>query len=561
MRYLRVDSCGKLPWKEEIVKRFIPFIGLSVALLVSVVGLAAPDLIIADISLSPNNPTVGQMVTITATVENIGSSNATDRFNVRFLMDGVQIDAPSVPFGINAGRSKEVSVTWPAEAGVHTITIDADQPLNRIRESNEGNNSHTLTFPVTIDADTSNLSNIKVAVARFEDRSGSGFVNVGEGVADELIERLVNSGVHVLERGELEAVMQERGLNPAITADLATAGQLLGADLLIVGSVTKVNVQQSALSLGFLSVSSASVNVAMSARLVNVYTSEIMSAFSSEGSAEGSTGFSVDIGKVLSLTQPVTVNVCTGGLRTDKSSYYIGETIHFGYKNSGGSGWYGVEIDSSGGTPLKWLDYRFINAGSCGEWLWDQRDTSGVQLGPGFYTAKLWDGTSYIATVGFQIRPGAGHLSPLMDEITVGTGQFDETIVGKATNGALDQLVSHLITGMDNAAPAVLASRSAAESMLPATRKREGQIAAILPDGRIAVNIGAGAGVHKGDFFQVLATANLVIDPATGEILAYDTLGIKGEIVVTEVHDRVCYAVRTTDFDPLIGDIVRPESK
>lgn len=543
------------------MKRSIPFVLVSCVLLASVLGMAAPDLIVADISLSPSNPTIGQMVTITATVENIGSSNSTERFNVRFLMDGFQIDAPSIPFGINAGRSKDVSVTWPAEAGSHTITVDADQPLDRVNESNETNNSQTLTFPVTINLETSSLSNIKVAVARFEDRSGSGFINVGDGVADELIERLVNSGVRVLERGELESVMQERGLNPAITSDLATAGQLLGADLLIVGSVTKVNVQQSALSLGFFSVSSASVNVAMSARLVNVYTSEIMGAFNSEGSAEGSTGFSVDIGKILSLTQPVTVNVCTGGLRTDKSSYYIGETAHFGYMNSGPSGWYGVEIDGSSGTPLKWLDYRFINTGSCGEWFWDQRDTSGVQLSPGFYTAKLWDGTSYVATAGFQIRPGAGQPFPLMDEITVGTGQFDETIVGKATNSALGQLVSSLVVGMDNAAAGVIASRGAAESMLPSTRKSEGQIAAILPDGRIAVNIGAGAGVHKGDFFQVLSTTNVVIDPATGDILAYDTLGIKGEIVVTEVHDRVCYAVRTADFDPQIGDIVRPESK
>jgi hypothetical protein len=78
-----------------------------------------------------------------------------------------------------------------------------------------------------------------------------------------------------------------------------------------------------------------------------------------------------------------------------------------------------------------------------------------------------------------------------------------------------------------------------------------------LPDDRIAINIGAEEGIHKGDFFQVLSTANLVVDPSTGEILSYDQLGVKGEIVITEVRQKVSYGVRTSDFDLLIGDIVR----
>jgi len=148
-----------------------------------------------------------------------------------------------------------------------------------------------------------------------------------------------------------------------------------------------------------------------------------------------------------------------------------------------------------------------------------------------------------------------------MNEITVGSGQFDETIVGKATNNALDRLVSQLIAGMENAAPAVLAARgSSAARTSAAVAAHEGQVAAILSDGRIAVNIGADAGVHKGDFFQVLETVSLVVDPVTGEILSYDVIGVKGEIVITDVRDRVSYAVPTSVFEPLIGDIVRPES-
>ncbi len=542
------------------MKRSMLLVGLSVVLLVTVLGVAAPDLIVSNIQLSPENPVVGQMITISATIENIGTSDAQDRFSVRFLVDGIQADVPSIPFGIDAGRSKDVSIKWQAKPGMHTVTVEADQPFNKISESNEDNNSQTITFPVSIDQATSALADIKVAVARFDDRSGSALINVGQGIADELVGRLVRSGVHVLERSDLEAVMQERGLNPAIQSDLITAGQLLGADLLIVGSVTKANVQQSAVSLGFFSASSASVNIAMSARIVNVYTSEIVDAVSAEGSASGSTGFSINIGKILAGTQPAGANVCTGGLRSDKPYYYIGETAHFGYKNSGTAGWFGLEIDTIGGAFIKMLNSnQFINSGACGEWFWDQRGPGGVQLSPGMYIAKLWNGTSYIATVNFQIRPGTGPVTPL-SQITVGSGQFDETIVGKATNNALDQLVSQLINGMESAAPAVLASRPASGAKAPTVAPREGQVAAILSDGRIAINLGADAGVHKGDFFQVLDTANLVVDPVTGEILSYDVVGVKGEIVITDVRDRVSYAVRTSDFNPLIGDIARPES-
>lgn len=541
------------------MKRFVPLVSLLIVLFTAGFVLSKPDLVVTDISLQPEDPVAGEKVTITATVRNVGTSDAQGRFDVAFLVDGFQVDAPSIPFGLDVGRSKTVSVSWTTKLGTHTITVEADQPFDRIDESNETNNTLIATIAVPISpSSAARLADLKVAVARFEDRSGSGFKNVGEGVADELTERLVNtSGVRVLERGELEAVMREHSLNPARTQDLAAAGQILGADLLVVGSVTKVNVQQAAFSLGFFRISSATVEVAMSARLVNVYTSEIMQAVSVAGSEEGATGFSVDIGKIVSLSQPASASVCTGGLRTDKPYYYTGETVHIGYLNPGVPAWYGVEIYTGGGTFLKWLGWQFINTGGCGEWFWDQRDASNVQMSPGTYTAKLWDGISYIAVVNFQIKPGGGPVTPLIDEITVGSGQFDETIVGRATNNALNQLVARLIQGMEEVAPMVLATREALPLEAMAPIPGEGQIAAIFPDGRIAINIGASTGVRKGDFFQVLDTMNLVIDPATGEILAYDVLGVKGEIVIVEVRDRVSYGVKTTDFNPLVGDIVR----
>jgi hypothetical protein len=546
--------------KEERVKRLAVWASILIVFGASSIALATPDLVVTDLSLSPGRPQVGERVTITATVKNAGTSDADHSFTVLLSIDGEGIETASVPFGIDRGRSKIVTFDWSAEVGTHTLVVEADRPFDRIDESDEANNALMASLVVPIAMSSSHLADLKVAVARFEDRSGSGFINVGEGVADALVERLVNSGIRVLERSELEAVMQERGLNPALVGDLSAAGQVLGADLLIVGSVTDVSVQQATFSLGLFSISSASVDVSMLARLVNVYSSEVMKAVSVEGQEEGATGFSVDIGKIVALSQPAPVGVCGGGLATDKSSYYLSETVHVGYRHAGASDWYQVHMYTGSGTWLKSLNWQFLNAGDCGEWFWDQRDGFGLQMSPGTYTAKLYEfgSSSYVAAVGFQIGPGGGMIHPLFDEITVGSTQFDETIVGKATDTALNQLVTELIRGMEEVAPAVAEMRGEVSTGAHApTTPREGQVAAVLSDGRIAVTIGTSTGLSRGDFLEVLQTGNLVLDPNTGAVLAYDVLGIKGELVLVEVRDRVSYGVKTTEFDLLIGDIVR----
>ena len=89
------------------------------------------------------------------------------------------------------------------------------------------------------------------------------------------------------------------------------------------------------------------------------------------------------------------------------------------------------------------------------------------------------------------------------------------------------------------------------------TEHRDGQIAGILPDGRIAINIGASAGVAPGDRFEVIETENLIVDPETLSIISYDAVGVQGEILIVEVRDNVSYAVKIGEFTPAIGDVVR----
>jgi len=534
--------------------------GLLMLGFLGVIVSAQPDLVIADIATVPATPIAGEPTSILATIENVGSHGTGLPFYVTFEVDGREIDAVLVSRRLDAGEAATATTSWTAVAGPHTLRVLADDPFDRVSEIDERNNDTSKLIQVTLSSvATETLSPFKIAVARFDDTSGSSFVNVGEGVTDKLIERLVAAGVRVLERSELEAILQEHSLNPALSGDVALAGQMLGADLMIVGSVTDVDVQQVSFSIGFLSMNSAAVDVYLSARLVSVATSEIVSTFSAEGHDEGSTGFSIDIGQILGYLQSASPPACAPGFLTDEPSYGMGESVALSYQNPGASAWFGVEIYTTTGTFLKWLGWEFVDTGMCANWIWNQKNAADVQMSPGIYTAKLWDGASYIATVDLQILPGLGLIMPSVDEITVGTQQFSDTVVGAALDQALDHLTSTIIVEMEQAAPLLLAQQAALpeEPLTIGSEQPIGQVAAILPDGRLAINAGASDGVTRGDFFEVLETANVVVDPQTQEILAYDVLSVRGEAVITEIRDLVSYAVPTSEFTAQIGDIVR----
>lgn len=535
------------------------FISLILLLgLVSIGASALPDLVVSEMGIEPSHPQAGQSVFIEVTISNHGYSTVENPFLVRFFVDGREIVVQSIRGSLRPGDSKRVSVEWLAVAGPHALSVEVDPPIGRIEESDESNNTEIRILNVSLSAEAeAAIGSLKVVVAPFEDLTGSGFLHVGEGVADKLIERLVGTGVRVLERSELEAIMQERALNPSLTTDVAMAGQMLGADVLVAGSVTELEVRDSTFQLGFLSVSGAEVDVRLSARLVNVYTSEIMNIVSSEGHGEGTTGFSINLTGFLSLLQTGSPDICGGGLQTARSWYNVGESIPIGYRNLGVPDWVSIEITTGIGSFVKWLGWQYSGTDDCDIWYWNQLDVAGFQISPGIYSAKLWNGTAYLAEVSFQVRPGISLSIPPLTKITVGTAQFEETVVGTAVNLAVDDLAAGLLGALGDVSP-VLSERRAslqfAESMAPV---KEGQIAAILPDGRIAISIGASSGVTHGDFFEVLDVVNVIVDPQSLEILDYDIRGVRGEIVITEVRDRVSFGVLTSNFEPIIGDIVR----
>ena len=533
---------------------------IAIALLLCLTSVAAsalPDLVVADIHIEPSHLQIGDSVFIEVTVANTGADDVASPFFVHFFMDGREIAIQSIVGGISAGESKRVAIEWRALAGLHTLSVAVDPPIGRIDEANDANNEETRVLSVALSAEmAAAIGTLKVVVAPFTDISASGFLHVGSGVSDKLSDRFLGMGIRVLDSSDLESIMQERALNPFLLSDTALAAQLLGADILITGSVTQFDVLSSFLQLGFLSISSAEVNIRLSASLVNVPTMQGMGTVEAEGHAEGATGFSFDLTAFLGTMSEESDDLCGGGLQTARSWYNVGESIPIAYHNPGAPEWFSIEIATSAGSFVRWLGWEYVSTNNCSVWNWDQLNVSRFQMSPGIYKAKLWDGVAYVAEVSFQIRPGISLSVLPASEITVGTAQFDDTVVGNALNFAVDDLATGLLRTIEAASPALTEhqSRSIASSMAP---MREGQIATILPDGRVAINIGASSGVVQGDIFEVLAVAHVIVDPQSLKILSYDIVDVKGQIVITEVRDRVSYGTRTSDFAAVIGDIVR----
>lgn len=107
-----------------------------------------PDLTLSssDIKFVPSSPTTRDVMTIQATIRNVGSTTATNVV-VRFYGDGVAIGDKTISY-IYAQQSKTTSIGWgPLAEGPHQVRVEVD-PQNRIAESNEGNNTASAGITV-----------------------------------------------------------------------------------------------------------------------------------------------------------------------------------------------------------------------------------------------------------------------------------------------------------------------------------------------------------------------------------------------------------------------------
>ena len=131
-------------------------------------------------------------------------------------------------------------------------------------------------------------------------------VDVGKGIADLLVTNLVKDGsFSIIERKQLDRIMTEQNFSNSNRADPTSAakiGKLLGVDAILVGSITEFGNETKKTNLGGggggwhgyglggLGHSNSKANVAITCRLVNVDTGEIIAVAEGKGqSARSST--------------------------------------------------------------------------------------------------------------------------------------------------------------------------------------------------------------------------------------------------------------------------------
>ena len=154
----------------------------------------------------------------------------------------------------------------------------------------------------------------RVAVLNFDygtvrDASSALFgtdVDIGTGISDILVEKLVNGGAYsVIERKALDTILQEQNLSNSDRFDSNSAakiGRLLGVDAIITGSITQfgrddksTNVGGGAVGgvtrrfgIGGVGRKQSKAVVAITARIVNTDTAEILSVATGNGESKRS---------------------------------------------------------------------------------------------------------------------------------------------------------------------------------------------------------------------------------------------------------------------------------
>src|SRR2546421_4429546 len=123
--------------------------------------------------------------------------------------------------------------------------------------------------------------------------------DVGKGISDMLVQRLVQSGKYsVIERKALDKILAEQNFGNSNRADSSTAakiGKMLGVDAIIIGSITQFGRDDKStgvggagwgrgpFGIGGVKVKEAKAICNISARMVDTTTGEILAAVTGEG--------------------------------------------------------------------------------------------------------------------------------------------------------------------------------------------------------------------------------------------------------------------------------------
>jgi subtilase family serine protease len=107
-----------------------------------------PDLAIsnASVNIIPSPPKIGQTITFTAIVSNLGDV-AAEEVQVSFYIDGIMLGGQQLIPTIASGEAADSTMTWTAAIGQHVLMVKVDEQ-DEIDESNESNNNVVREFTV-----------------------------------------------------------------------------------------------------------------------------------------------------------------------------------------------------------------------------------------------------------------------------------------------------------------------------------------------------------------------------------------------------------------------------
>jgi curli biogenesis system outer membrane secretion channel CsgG len=141
------------------------------------------------------------------------------------------------------------------------------------------------------------LAQPRVAVMNFENNSTWSYWGdrLGEAAADELVTQLLKSGSYrMIERSQLAAVLAEQDLGASGAVDASTAaniGRLLGAQLILTGSITQFSIETVSGGFRGLGGSRSKAQTILDVRLVDTTTGEILVAENGQGEKTWGGGF------------------------------------------------------------------------------------------------------------------------------------------------------------------------------------------------------------------------------------------------------------------------------
>ncbi|MEM3505598.1 MAG: right-handed parallel beta-helix repeat-containing protein [Archaeoglobaceae archaeon] len=158
-----------------------------------------PDLIVESISFVPEQPVLGQIATIKATIKNIGKANA-NNFNVSFFVNDNLLEKVTIE-SLKASESISAEIDWtPSSAGSYTIKVIVDSD-NNVIESNEENNEKNIEVLIQ-------TTKLTISIYDENDAQVEAKIQLGEEI------RFANATIFSLEEGTYELRIEKEGYIP-----------------------------------------------------------------------------------------------------------------------------------------------------------------------------------------------------------------------------------------------------------------------------------------------------------------------------------------------------------